>query len=72
MSHEQSIQFLRIVSMIGMIAFNVMATALVYWKLEFYYPDKVKKNKWLFSLVAVLMSFLMLFIFNKIYLKTRL
>jgi len=67
MSNEDLIQFLRIVSMLGMVAFNVMITALIYWKLQVYYPEWIKKHKWIFVVVAVLMSFFMLFIFNRFY-----
>lgn len=71
-TNEQLLLILRIASIIGMIAFNVFIIFLIYTKLRVYYPKKVEKLRWLFAAVAMLLSGLMIFIFNKFYVTNRL
>ena len=59
------ISFLKIVSLLGLIITSCLMTAVSYRKLEAYYPDQVKKYKWVFILVASLLSFQMFFIYQK-------
>jgi len=60
--------FLRIVSIVGLIAMVVTMIAVIYSKLEEQYPDKVKKYKWVFPLIAILMSGLFVFLFQLFFL----
>ena len=59
--------FLKFVSFLGLIATVGMMIALLYKKLKDAYPEKVEKNKWVFVVIAILMSALMVFLFRQFF-----
>jgi hypothetical protein len=61
------IQFLKIVSMLGLIVTCSMMTAVTYKKLKEYYPTQVEDNKWVFVVFAGLSSMLMIFLFQRFF-----
>jgi len=58
---------LRIVTVVGLIATDVLMTAIIYRKIREYYPEKTDKFRWAFFLGAVLSSFLLIYIYYRLY-----
>jgi len=59
------VSFLRTVSLLGLIVTCCMMIAIIYKKLKEKYPVQVESHKWVFILLAALMTFLMLFLYKK-------
>ena len=60
-------QVLRIVTILGLVATDVLMTAILYQKLCKIYHEKTVKFKWAFFLVAIVSSLLLIFIYLKLF-----
>ena len=61
---------LRIVTVLGLIATDVMMLAILYRKLETFYPESMIKFKWVFYVIAIIIAFILLFMYFRFY-ETR-
>lgn len=58
---------LRVVTILGLVATDVMVTAILYLKLKKYYPEETAKFKWAFYLGGSLLAIFLIFIYYKLY-----
>ncbi len=58
---------LRIVTVVGLVATDVLMTAIIYRKIGEYYPKETDKFRWAFFLGAILSSLLLIFIYYKLF-----
>lgn len=58
---------LRIVTVVGLVATDVLMTAIIYRKIREYYPEQTDKFRWAFFLSAVLSSLLLVYIYYKLF-----
>jgi hypothetical protein len=58
---------LRIVTVVGLIATDVLMTAIIYRKIRKYYPEKTDKFRWAFFLGALLSSLLLIYIYYRLF-----
>lgn len=58
---------LKIISIIGLIITSAMMVAVTFKKLQSYYPEEVEKHRWVFVVAAILIAFVLVFIFEKFF-----
>lgn len=58
---------LRVVMVVGLVATDVLMTAIIYRKIREYYSEKTDKFRWAFFLGAVLSSFLLIYIYYRLF-----
>lgn len=58
---------LRVVTVVGLVATDVLMTAIIYRKIRKYYSEKTDKFRWAFFLGAVLSSFLLIYIYYRLF-----
>jgi hypothetical protein len=60
-------RILRIVTVVGLIATNVLMTSIIYRKIRKFYPEKTDKFRWAFFLGAALSSFILIYIYWRLF-----
>ena len=58
---------LRIVTVVGLVATDVLMTAILYRKIREYYPEKTDKFRWAFFLGTILSSLLLIYIYYRLF-----
>ena len=58
---------LRIVMVVGLVATDVLMTAVIYKKLREYYPEETDKFRWAFFFGAILSSLLLIYIYYRLF-----
>jgi len=58
---------LRIITVFGLVATDVLMTAIIYRRVGEFYPEKTEKFRWAFFLGAILSSLLLIFIYYKLF-----
>jgi len=60
---------LKIISIVGLIVTSTMIVAIIYKKLKDYYPEDVEKRKHIFLIIAIVLSGVLVFMFDKFFLS---